>query len=150
LINLGEQGREKLLDDVSSEASQAFEAGTLTFGRFCSGWIAEAMERWFHRQDLRVIVDSGFKAKLTSLKDTVKAKISGPKPAASSGADGFVSDEGRSAFDRNAKNIRIRGQEVNPSAPSWWEREGFLTEEGAASFKKAQSNGQIRIFERRG
>jgi len=146
LINLGEQGREKLLDDVSAEASQAFEEETLTYRAFCSGWIGGAIEDWFHRQETREKVDRAFKIK----SGQVPMQGASSRPVNSSGGDGFVSEAGRDAFERNVRNIRIKGQPVNPSESSpQWQEEGFLSEQAAIAFKKAKANNQIRILNER-
>jgi hypothetical protein len=62
----------------------------------------------------------------------------------------FFTPEGRAAFQKNAVNIRIKGQQISSQlSPSWWETEGFLSEEAAVAFKKAESAGQVRIFSRK-
>jgi len=155
LTEIGEKGRQKLLDDLTSEASQAFEAGTLTYRVFCNGWISDAMERWLLReekkQEAKILIGTDLKSKKSAAEKN-QGQTAPSGSVNSSGGDGFVSEAGKDAFSRNVKNIRIKGQPVNPSESSpQWREEGFLSEQAAIAFKKAKANNQIRILnERRG
>jgi len=96
------------------------ENGAIDFSR---GWVG--ISDYIERAE----GNSSYVSRIARVQDEIRRRISG--------------------FHGSISSREESSPILEASHQEWWAREGFFSEEAARAFKKAEANGQVRIFSRK-